>query len=66
MTIESVLELAGGSILQSHRETCRPRPRQQIGPVTIGRREVGILGILHSLQIHEFSLSLGLVSVAGR
>ena len=35
-TIEAILE---------HRETCRIRPRQQIGTVTIRRREVGILGI---------------------
>ena len=36
-TIESILEPAGGSVIQSHRETCRIRPRQQIGTVTIGR-----------------------------
>ena len=54
MTVESILEPAGGSIIQSHRETCRIRPRQQIGTVTVGRREVGILGILHGLKIREF------------
>ena len=32
--IESVLEPAGGSIIQSHRETCRICLRQQIGTVT--------------------------------
>ena len=53
MTIESILELAGCSVIQSHRETCRIRPRQQIGTVTIGRREVGVLGILHGLKIRE-------------
>ena len=54
MTIESILEPAGGSIIQSHRETCRFRLRQQIGTVPIGRREVGILGILHGLKIRDF------------
>ena len=44
-TIESILEPAGGSLVQSHRETCRIRPRQQIGTVTIGRREVGIFAV---------------------
>ena len=53
MIIESILEPAGGSIIQSHRETYRIRPRQQMGTVTIGRREVGILGILHGLKIRE-------------
>ena len=52
---------------ESHRETCRFRLRQQIGTVTSGRREVGILGILHGLTIREhFPLSLGPVSVAWR
>ena len=55
MTIESILEPAGGCTIQSHRETCRLRPRQQIGTVRIGRREVGILGILHGLKIRVFS-----------
>ena len=54
MTIESILEPDGGSIIQSHRETCRVRPRQQIGTVAIGRREVGII-ILHGLKIRDFS-----------
>ena len=50
MTIQS-----GGSI-KSRRETCRQlRARQQIGTVTVGRREVGILGILHGLS--EFFLN---------
>ena len=53
-TIESILEPAGGSKFQSHRDTCRIRPRQQIGTVTIGRREFGILGILRGLTIHVF------------
>ena len=36
------------------RETCRqPRPRQQIGFETIGRRAVGIPSILHGLTIRE-------------
>ena len=39
---------------QSHRETCRIRPRPQIGTVTIGRREVGIIGILRGLTIRDF------------
>ena len=64
-TIESILELAGGSLVQSPRETCRIRLRQQIGTVTIGRREAGILGILHGLRICDFS-HLGPVSVDGR
>ena len=51
MTSESILEPKGGSVIQSHRETCRHRPRQQIGTVTLGRREVGILGILHGREI---------------
>ena len=54
-TIESILEPAGCSFVQSHRETCRIRIRQQIGAVTIGRREVGILGILRGLTIRDFS-----------
>ena len=34
--------------------TCRQlRPRQQIGTVTIGRREIGIPGILQGLTIRE-------------
>ena len=49
--IESILERAGGS---SHRETRRIRLRQEIGILTIGRREVGILGILHGLTIRFF------------
>ena len=40
-------------MIQSQRETCRVRPRQQIGTLTIGRREVGILGIHHGLTIRE-------------
>ena len=36
------------------RSPCRLRPRQQIGTVTISRREVGILGILHGLKIRDF------------
>ena len=62
-TIESIL---GGSIVQSHRETCRIRLRQHIGTVTIGRRKVGILGNLRGLTIRDFSLSLGPISVARR
>ena len=54
MTIESILEPVDVSTIQSHRETCRFRPRQQIGTVTIGRREVGIIGILHGLKIRVF------------
>ena len=65
-TIESILEPAGGSIIQNHRETCRIRPRQQIGTVTIGRREVGSLGILRGLTIRDFFLRSGPISVAGR
>ena len=60
MTMQSTLEQAGGST-KSHRETCL-RPRQQIGTVTIGRREVGIPGILHGLTILiflNFSTSFG-------
>ena len=41
--------------IKSHRENRRLRPRQQIGTVTRGRREVGILGILHGLTIRVFS-----------
>ena len=52
MTIESILKPAGGFI-ESHRVTCRLRPRQQIETVTIGRREVGILGIRDCLTIRE-------------
>ena len=46
-----------------HKETCRLCPRQQIGTVTIRRREVGILGILHGLKIRELFLNSGPVSV---
>ena len=56
MTVESILKPAGGSF-ESHRETCRLRPRQQIGTVTIGRLEVEILGILHGLTIREHCFS---------
>ena len=52
MTIQSILEQAGGSI-NSRRETCRLRPRQQIGNATIVRQEAGILRIPHSLTIRE-------------
>ena len=52
MTIESILEPAGASF-KRHGETCRLRLRQQIGTVTIGRRKVGILGILQGLTIRE-------------
>ena len=38
MTIESILELAGDSIIQSHRKTHRIRPRQQINTVTIDEK----------------------------
>ena len=58
MTAQSILEQAGGSTT-SRRESCRLRPRQQTGTVTIGRREVGIL---HGLTI----CNLGPDSVAGR
>ena len=51
MTVH-VLEQAGGST-KSRMVTCRLRPRQQTGTVTIGRREVGIPGI-HSLTIRDF------------
>ena len=57
MTTQSILEQARGSI-KSTRETCRfrrHRPRPQIGTATIGRREVGIPGILHRLTIRNFS-----------
>ena len=56
-TIESILEPAGGSIIQGHEETWRIRPRQQIGAVTVRRREVGILGTRLGLTIRKFSLS---------
>ena len=62
MTMHSTLEQAGGS-LKSRRETCRLRPRQQSGTVTIGRWEVGIPGILHGLTIvnwfSQFRTSFG-------
>ena len=63
----SILEQAGGSFNQ-RKETCRlrrhrPRPRQQIGTATIGRREVGIPGILHGLTHRDFSQFLRPVSV---
>ena len=48
-----------------HRETCRIHPHQQIGTVTIGRREVGILGILRGLTTRDFS-ELGPITVARR
>ena len=51
--MQSILEQDGGFI-NSSRETCRLRPRQQIGTATTGRREVGILGILRGLTIREF------------
>ena len=54
MTIEPIFGPAGGSTIQSHRETCRFRPRQQIGTVTIGRREAEIIGILRGLTIRDF------------
>ena len=38
-------------------ETRRLRPRQQIGILTVGRREVGILGILRGLTIRDFPQS---------
>ena len=61
-----ILEQAGGS-MDSRTETCRPRPRQQIGNATIGRREAGILRIIHGLTIREISFSeLGPVSVDWR
>ena len=53
-TIESILEPAGGAAIESHRETCRILPRQHVGTATIGRREVGIIGILRGLTIREF------------
>ena len=56
MTMQSILEQAGGSF-NSTRETCRfrrHRPRQQIRTATIGRREIGILGIFHGLTIRGF------------
>ena len=53
MTTQSILGHTGGSF-NSSRETCRLRPRQQIGTATIGRREVGIPGILHGLTICVF------------
>ena len=65
MTMQSILEQAGGSI-KSRRETCRLRPRQQIGTVTSGRREVGIPGILHGLTVREWKNNVGPVSVDGR
>ena len=43
-TIESILEPA---------KTFRIRPRQQIGAVTVGRREIGTLGVLRGLTIRE-------------
>ena len=54
-TMRSILERAGGS-KKKRGETCRlrrHRPRPQIGKSTIGRQEVGILGI-HGLTIREF------------
>ena len=51
-TSRLTLKQAGGSA-KSRGETCRLRPRQQIGTVTIGRREVGIPSILHGLTIRE-------------
>ena len=52
----------------SNRPVCRlhrHRPRPQIGTATIGRQEVGILGILHSLITCEIFFSeLGPVSVS--
>ena len=66
MTMQSTLEQAGGST-KSRRETCRLRPRQQIGTVTLGRREVGIPGILHGLIFLFFFFSILVpVSVVGR
>ena len=61
----SILERAGGSI-NLRRETSRfrrHRPRPQIGNATIGRQEVGILGILHGLTIRDFFSELVPVSV---
>ena len=58
MTTQSIPEQAGGSLNQ-RRETCRfrrHRPLQQIGTATVGRREVGIPGILHGLTIRFFFL----------
>ena len=51
MTIQSILEQAGGS-LNRRTETCRLRP------LTIGRREVGVPGILHGLTIRETNSKL--------
>ena len=53
-TVESILEPAGGSSVHSHRETCRIRSRQQIETVTIGQREVEILGTLRGLTMRDF------------
>ena len=57
--MQSILERAGGSLNQCW-ETCRLRrhhPRPQIGNATIGRQEVGILGILH-LSEHSWKKKL--------
>ena len=46
----------GWRFFEQHEGKCRircHRPRQQIGTATIGRREIGILGILHGLTIRE-------------
>ena len=53
MIVQSIFEQAGGSI-NSLRETCRLRPRQLMENETIGRREVGILRVLHGLTIRGF------------
>ena len=53
----SVLEQAGGSINQRG-EPCRlrrHRPRPRIGKATIGRQQVGILGILCGLTVRDFT-----------
>ena len=66
MTMQSTLEQTGRSV-KNRRETCRLRRRQQIVTVTIGRRQVGIPGILHGLTIREicFFSELGPISVTG-
>ena len=56
--MQSILQRVGGS-KNKRRESCRlrrHRHRHKIGNATVGRQEVGILGILHGLTIRELFL----------